>query len=60
MRRIWIVFDFDFDLFLGALRKPTEEGSSEDGVLAVRRRDWGPLVAYPPLMSYIFFTDALK
>jgi insertion element IS1 protein InsB len=29
-------------------------------VLAVRRRAWGPLVAYPPLMSYIFFTEALN
>jgi hypothetical protein len=29
-------------------------------VLAVRRRAWGPLVAYPPLMSSIFFTEALN
>jgi hypothetical protein len=29
-------------------------------VLAVRRRAWGPLVAYPPLMPHIFFTEALN
>jgi hypothetical protein len=29
-------------------------------VLAVRRRAWGPLVVYPPLMSYIFFKEALN
>ena len=31
-----------------------------NGVLAVRRRAWGSLVAYPPLMSYIFFTEVLN
>ena len=29
-------------------------------VLAVRRRAWGPPFAYPPLMSYTFFTEALN
>ena len=30
------------------------------GVLAVRRRAWGPPFAYPPLMSHIFFTEDLN
>ena len=30
------------------------------GVLAVRRRAWGLPFAYPPLMSYTFFTEALN
>ena len=29
-------------------------------VLAVRRRDLEPPLAYPPLISHIFFTDALN
>jgi hypothetical protein len=32
----------------------------KDRVLAVGCRAWGPLGDYPPLMSYIFFTEALN
>jgi MacB-like protein len=31
-----------------------------NSVLALRRRAWGPPFAYPPLMSYTFFTEALN
>jgi hypothetical protein len=51
-RRLWStraqseVFPLDFEPILR--------------VLAVRRRAWGPPFAYPPLMSYTFFTEALN
>jgi hypothetical protein len=32
----------------------------DESVLAVRRRDQEPPFAYPPLISHIFFTEALN
>jgi len=44
---------------------PTRENAiieelAEHRVLAVTRRDREPSFAYPPLMSHIFFTEALN
>jgi hypothetical protein len=44
-----------FSFFTTRCRKNTS-----NRVLAVRRRDQEPPFAYPPLMSYIFFTEALN